>query len=81
MVSERTSHLTQTGRGEKEKRKEEEIFGERSSTLSLVFPAIKSIVSGGARGKAHPRGKSFATRPKSRSFDKLQEVGFFSYLV
>ena len=80
MESERTSHLTQTGGGEKEKRKEEKCSRERNSTFSLAFQAIGPAVSGGARGKAHPRGKSFASRPKSRSFDKLQEVGVFLLL-
>ena len=80
MASERTSHLTQTSGGEKEKRKEEESFGERSSTFSLVFLAIGPMVSGGTRGKSHPYGKSLASRQKSRSFYKLQEVGVFLLL-
>ena len=53
---------------------------ERSYTFSLNFPAIGLAVSGRARGKVHPRGKSFASRPKSGSFDKLQEVGVFLLL-
>ena len=57
--------------------KERESFRKRSSTFSLNFPVIRFAVSGEARGKVHPHGKSFASRLKSRSFDKLQEVGVF----
>ena len=79
MASERTSHLTQTSWEEKKKGKgiKGENFKERSSTISLNFLAIGPTVPGGARGKAHPRGKSFASRSESGSFEKLQEVGVF----
>ena len=60
------------------KRKEE--GRERSSTFSLVFPAIGPSASDGARGKVLPRYKSFKYTPKSGSFDKLQEVGVFLLL-
>ena len=60
--------------------KEEGSFRERSSTFSLNFLAIGLTVLGGAREKVHPRGKSFPSRPESRSFDKLQEVGVFLLL-
>ena len=44
----------------KRKRKErEEEGGERSSTFSLVFPAIGPSVSVGARGKVHPHDKIY----------------------
>ena len=85
MASERTSHLTKPV-GEKEKKKERkkrkrkrELI-ERSSTFSLNFPVIEPAVSGRAKGKVHPHGKSFAPRPESKSFDKLQEVGVFLLL-
>ena len=73
------------GEGEGGKRREkrkrnEESFRERSSTFSLVFPAIVPVVSGGARGKVHPRGKRFTLRPESGSFDKLQEIVVFLLL-
>ena len=66
----RTSHLNldQTIRWEEEKEKEEkekkeeereEEGGERSSTFSLVFPAIGPSIFVRARGKVRPRGKSF----------------------
>ena len=53
---------------------------EREALHSLDFLAIGPAVSGGVRGKVHPRGKSFASRPESGSFDKLQEVGGFLLL-
>ena len=65
---------------EKKKIKDGESFRERSSTFSLSFPAIGPTVSGRARGKVHPHDKSFTLRPKSGSFDKLQEVGIFLLL-
>ena len=55
-------------------------FRERSSTFSLNFPTIGLMIYGGARGKVHLRGKSFASRPELGSFDEIQEVGVFSYL-
>ena len=69
-------------RGRKGKRKEKRgrELRERSFTFSLNFSAIGPAVSGGARGKIHPRGKSFALRPESGNFDELQEVGVFLLL-
>ena len=61
--------------------KERESFRERSSTFSLIFQAIGPAVYEGSRRKVHPSGKSFTSGLESESFDKLQEVGFFSYLV
>ena len=74
--------LDQTVGARKEKEKEEEEESrERGSTFSLNFWVIGSSSSSGARGKALPRKERFATRPELRSFDKLREVGVFSYLV
>ena len=63
----------------KRKRREEE-SRERGSTFSLNFPVIGPSVSGGARDKVLPRNESFKLRSKTRSFDKLQEVGVFLLL-
>ena len=85
-----TSHLTHLGpkrwdgRREKGKKGEKgermESPREKSSTFSLNFPAIGLTGSGEARDKVLPRGRCFALRPESRSFDKLQEVGVFLLL-
>ena len=87
MASERTSHLTHLGpiggkgrEREKEKRKGKGELRERSSTFSLNFPAIGPTVFGEARDKVLSCGRSFAPRLKSRSLDKLKEVGFFLLL-
>ena len=56
-------------------------FKERSSTFSLRFPAIGPSISGEARSKVAPYGKGYTWVPVLWSFDKLQEVGVFSYLV
>ena len=59
------SHLTHFGQTswereereeEKEKKRERESFRKRISTLSLNFPTIGPVVSGGARGKVYPHG-------------------------
>ena len=47
------------------------IFRERSSTLSLKFPAIRRSTSGEARSKVASHGKDYAWVPDSGSFDKL----------
>ena len=90
MWHERTSHLNHLGptggmgrKGGKERQKkgkEGEGFRQRSSTFSLKFMAIEPAVFDGVRGKVHPCGKSFASRPESGSLDKLQEVGVFLLL-
>ena len=59
----------------------EKKFRERSSTFSLNFPTIKPLVSGRAIDKVLPRSESFKLRLETRSFNKLQEVGVFSYSV
>ena len=54
---------------------------ERKSNLSLDFSAIGPSVSNEARSKVALRGKGYAWAPVLGSFDKIREVGFFSYLV
>ena len=75
------THQWDRGRGRKEIEKKEKSFRERSSIFSLNFPAIGPTISSEVRGKVHPRDKNFSSRPESGSFDKLQEVGVFFYLV
>ena len=50
------------------------------SNFSLDFPAIGAAVSGETRSKVDPHYKSYAWVPVLWSFDKLREVGIFSYL-
>ena len=89
-MARRTSHFTHLGpnrwegRGRKREKKEGEKgegrrSRERSSTFSLNFP-IEPSVSGGARDKVLPHSESFKMRPKTRSLDKLQDVGVFLLL-
>ena len=66
-------------RGGRERKERD--FRERSSTFSLEFPAIGPSVSGEARRKVAPHGKGYTWVPVLWSFDKLQEVGVFSYLI
>ena len=66
-------------RKERRKRKEES-FRERSSTLSLDFPVINQANSYETRSKVGPHCKSYARVSVLGSFDKLREVGVFSYL-
>ena len=68
-----------TNRGIGERKKWD--FRERSSTFSLEFPAIGPSVSDETRSKVAPHDKGCAWLPVLRSFDKLQKVGIFSYLV
>ena len=56
-------------------------FRERRSTFSLEFPVIGPLNSGEARSKVAPHGKGYVWAPILRSFDKLREVGVFSYLI
>ena len=56
-------------------------FRERSFTFSLKFPAIGPSVSGETRSKVAPHGKGYARVPVLGSFDKIQKVGVFSYLI
>ena len=73
------------GRGEKrekkERKKREEEGGERSFTLSLDFLEIRSSAFIEARNKVDPHSEIYVWVLKSRSFDKLQGVGDFSYSV
>ena len=78
-------HILPTGLGRrggerKGRRKRERIFRVRSSHFSLNFPMIIPSNSGEARGKVDPHYKSYLWVPKVWSFDKLREVGVFSYL-
>ena len=57
------------------------VFRERRSPLSLEFPAIRPSVSGEARSKVAPHGKGYTWVPVLWSFDKLQDVRVFSYLI
>ena len=69
-------------RGKKEKKKgEKKKFIERSFTFSRNFLEIGPSVSRRARDKVLPHGESFKLRLETGSFDKLQEVGVFSYSV
>ena len=65
---------------ERERERKEEEFRERESTFSLYFLAIGPTNPGETRGKVDPHCKSYVWVPKVWSFDKLREVGFFSYL-
>ena len=65
----------------RERERKERDFRERSSTFSLEFQAIGPSVSGEARSKVSPHGKGYTWVPVLWSFDKLQEVGVFSYMV
>ena len=53
----------------------------RSSHFSLNFSVIGPSNSGEARGKVDPHCKSYAWVPVLWSFEKLREVGVFSYLI
>ena len=64
----------------RERERKERDFRERSSTFSLEFPAIEPSVAGEARRKVAPHGKGYTWVLVLWSFDKLQEVGVFSYL-
>ena len=64
-----------------ERENKEEGVRERGSTFSLDFSTISSSNPGEARGKVDPHCKGYAWVPGLWSFDKLREVGVFSYLV
>ena len=53
----------------------------KKSTLSLNFSVIGPSNSGETRGKVDPHCKSYAWVPVLWSFEKLQNVGVFSYLL
>ena len=80
-------NLDLTGLGGKKreierKREKERDFRERErlSTFSLDFPLISPSNSGEISGKVDPHCKSYAWVSILWSFDKLREVGVFSYL-
>ena len=52
----------------------------RSSHFSLNFPVIGPSNSNEAIGKVDPHYKSYVWVPEVWSFDKLRDVGVFSYL-
>ena len=68
-------------RERKGKREKVRDFKERGSTFSLEFPAIGPSVSSEVRRKVAPHGKGYTWAPVLWSFDKLWEVGDFSYSV
>ena len=82
-----TSHLTPffgpTGweGGKRRENREREDFRERSSTFCLDFPTIGPSNPGEARGKIDFHCKGYAWVSGLKSFEKLREVGVFSYLV
>ena len=93
MASERTSSLDPSGpnwlgeekereRGEQTEKEREKrrYFRVRISHFSLDFSTIVSSNSGKTRGKVDPHCKSYAWVSEVWSFDKLGEVGVFSYL-
>ena len=64
----------------RERERKERDFRERSSTLSLEFPAIGPSIFCEARSKVAPHDKGYAWVPVLGSFEKLRKVGVFSYL-
>ena len=77
------THLGQNrwdGKGGKREKKERENEGEEEIEREKFYLLSKFLgdwmsVSGEARDKVLPCSESFKLRPKTRSFDKLQEVG------
>ena len=71
------------GKIEREKKEERERRNsrERGSILSLDFLVIGPSNSGETRGKVDPHCKSYVWVPVLWSFNKLREVGVFSYLI
>ena len=67
-------------RGEQTEKRERN-FRERDSNFSQNFSVIGQSNSGDARSKVGPHCKSYTWVPVLWSFDKLREVGVFSYLV
>ena len=66
------------GRADFEK---ERVFRERKSNFSLDFPVFGLSVLVELRSKVVLRYKGYAWAPVLWSFDKLLEVGVFSYLI
>ena len=65
------------GRADFEK---DRVFRERKSNFSLDFPVFGPSVLVGPRSNVVLRGKGYVWTPILWSFDKLWEVGVFSYL-
>ena len=57
------------------------VFSERVCNFSLGFPALEPSDFFGPRSKVVLRSEGYAWAPVSGSFDKLREVGVFSYLI
>ena len=74
---------TGLGRGKEgiENREKRRDFRERVSNFSLDFSEIRPALFGKTRSKVDPHCKSYAWVPILWSFDKIREVGVFSYLV
>ena len=66
------------GRADFEK---ERVFIERKSNFSLDFPVFGLSVLVELRSKVVLRCKGYAWAPVLWSFDKLLEVGVFSFLI
>ena len=66
------------GRADFEK---ERVFRERKSNFSLDFPVFGLSILVGPRRKVVLRGKGYVWASVLWSFDKLREVGVFSYLI
>ena len=64
-----------------EKREKKRIFRERDSNFSQNFSVIGPSNSDEVRSKVGPPCKSYMWVPVLWIFEKLQEVGVFSYLV
>ena len=65
----------------RERERKERDFRERSSTFSLEFSVIRPSVNDEERIKVAPHGKGYTWVPVLWSFEKLQEVEVFSYLI
>ena len=83
------SHLTtifsqpvwgEENEGEKEGERGRGRVRVRSSHFSLSFLTIGPVIPSETRGKVDPHCKSYAWVLEVWSFDKLREVGVFSYL-
>ena len=68
-------------RGRDQRKRERKGAREREPTFSVGFPTIRPTISSEARRRVDPHSQSFTSRPELRSFDKLQEIGVFSYLI
>ena len=61
----------------KKERKTDRERKKRGEKIREIFLAFRRSNPDGPRVKVSPRNESYAWVPKSRSFDKLQEVGNF----